>query len=310
VWWGVLAVALCGVVATAHGLYAVAVASGVATPVACLYVPITDGLALVAYASTGRLSRWDRGYAWLVVVVAAGLSGLAQAVNLAGLGEPDWRLRFGVGYWPAVAVAVAAHLLWLVGSGEPSGAAAAPVSQPAGGVEPSFEPGPEPAREPSFEPEVEPPILVGSAAAEPAREPVVEPEFEPRVEPGFEPAAQAGSAVVEPAPEPEAEPSVEPAPGPAEPAAAELRERVRLAVVPAIQPGRPVARKSVSKPSDPRVGLRFQCGCGCGQEVSRMTLDRHAERAEKLAREAADKAAELAGRAQSNGHREPVSAGS
>ena len=114
VWWAVLAVACCGVVATAHGLYEVAVACRVEPHVAALYVPITDGLALAAYASTKRL-RTGGWYAWSVVVVAAGLSGLAQAVNLAGLGAPGYWLRFGVGYWPAVAVAIAAHLLWLVG---------------------------------------------------------------------------------------------------------------------------------------------------------------------------------------------------
>lgn len=84
----------------------------------------------------------------------------------------------------------------------------------------------------------------------------------------------------------------------------------RFKVVQSSRPATGRARKGPGKPSDPRVGLRFQCGCGCGQEVSRMTLDRHAERAEKQAREAAEEAADLAVRAQSNGHREPVSAGS
>lgn len=130
VWWAVLAVALCGVVATAHGLYSVARACGVGTRVAYLYVPITDGLALVAYASTARLVDGGRRYAWLVVVAAAGLSGLAQAVNLAGLGAPSWGLRFGVGYWPAVAVAVAAHLLWLVGE-RPVSRVREPLVEPA-----------------------------------------------------------------------------------------------------------------------------------------------------------------------------------
>jgi hypothetical protein len=114
VWWWALLVAACGAVATAHGLFEVVAACGVARSLAWLYVPITDGLALVAYACTARLTGAARGYAWCVVVMSAGLSGLAQAVNLAGLGDPDWKLKFGVGYWPAVAVAVAAHLLWLV----------------------------------------------------------------------------------------------------------------------------------------------------------------------------------------------------
>ena len=126
VWWLALLVALCGAVATAHGLFDVVHRCGVTMSLAWLWVPITDGLALVAYACTPRLRGAARWYAWAVVVVCAGLSGLAQAVNLAGLGDPDWRLKFGVGYWPAVAVAVAAHLLWLVAeeSGSSAGSSA------------------------------------------------------------------------------------------------------------------------------------------------------------------------------------------
>ena len=71
-------------VATAHGLYQVAAASGVPHAVAWLYPLITDGLALVAYAATARLHSTGRRYAAVVVVGAAGLSGLAQAVYLAG----------------------------------------------------------------------------------------------------------------------------------------------------------------------------------------------------------------------------------
>ena len=54
-WTAGLAVALGAGVATAHGLYQVAAASGVPHPVAWLYPLITDGLALVAYAATARL---------------------------------------------------------------------------------------------------------------------------------------------------------------------------------------------------------------------------------------------------------------
>lgn len=253
VWWGVLAVAVCGVVATAHGLFAVAVACGVSPPMGCLYVPITDGLALVAYAATSRLTGWDRGYAWLVVVVAAGLSGLAQAVNLAGLGEPDWRLKFGVGYWPAVAVAVAAHLLWLV-----SRPAVGPTVEP---VRLDLEPVPPTDLEPVGEPAVEPAVVHA------------EPASEPRLEPAADPAARTGSTGGEPL------------------------DQGRLKVV---GPSRKrPAQRGPSKPSDPRVGQRFECPC-CGRMVSRMTLDRHAE-------QAAQDAAELTERAQLNGHSEPVS---
>jgi predicted GIY-YIG superfamily endonuclease len=125
-WWAVLGVAVCGVVATAHGLYEVALGCTVPAGISALYVPITDGLALVAYAATDRLRGAARVYAWAVVLVAAGLSGTAQAVMLGGLGEPPVQLRYGVGAWPAVAVAVAAHLLWLVG--RPVVAVAAPVA--------------------------------------------------------------------------------------------------------------------------------------------------------------------------------------
>src|SRR3954464_1099442 len=78
-WFGLL-VAAGAAVATAHVLFEVSRAAGVPAGVAWLYPLITDGLALVAYASTARLSGTARGYAWTVVVLAAGLSGLAQAI--------------------------------------------------------------------------------------------------------------------------------------------------------------------------------------------------------------------------------------
>jgi hypothetical protein len=119
-WIAALAVALAAGVATAHGLFEVAAASGVPRAVAWLYPLITDGLALVAYAATGRLHSTGRRYAATIVILAAGLSGLAQAVYLAGgittHATAPVGLRFGVGYWPAVAAAIAAHLLHLIGT--------------------------------------------------------------------------------------------------------------------------------------------------------------------------------------------------
>jgi hypothetical protein len=115
VWSAGLVVALGAAAATAHGLYEVALASGTPAGVAWLYPVITDGLALVAYAASARLAGSARSYAWAVVVLAAGLSGLAQASFLAGgvaVAPPP--LRFGVGAWPAVAAAIAAHLLFLI----------------------------------------------------------------------------------------------------------------------------------------------------------------------------------------------------
>jgi hypothetical protein len=129
-----LSVACAAGVATAHGLFQVAVASRVPTPVAWLYPVITDGLALVAYAATNRLRERGRRYAAVITVVAASLSGLAQAVYLAGgLGHASAApaaLRFGVGFWPAVAAALTAHLLHLVVA-DPTEAA----EETAGGVD-------------------------------------------------------------------------------------------------------------------------------------------------------------------------------
>jgi hypothetical protein len=104
-------------VATAHGLYEVALAAGTPPVLAWLYPLITDGLALVAYATTNRLAESGRRYAWTVVVIAAGLSGLTQASYLAGGVAPaPPGLRFAIGAWPAIAAAVVAHLLFLLGT--------------------------------------------------------------------------------------------------------------------------------------------------------------------------------------------------
>ncbi|MFP5023513.1 hypothetical protein [Pseudonocardia phyllosphaerae] len=121
VWLPGLAVALGAAIATAHGLFEVAIAARVPPGIAWIYPLITDGLALVAYAATARLGGSAARYAWTVVIVSAGLSGLAQAVYLssdaAGLGgglAVSPALRFGVGAWPAIAAAVVAHLLYLL----------------------------------------------------------------------------------------------------------------------------------------------------------------------------------------------------
>jgi len=122
IWAPGLAVAVGAAIATAHGLYEVAGAARVPAVIAWLYPLITDGLALVAYAATARLHGRAARYAWSVVVLAAGLSGLAQAAYLAA--EPPVAggsavaapamLRFGIGAWPAVAAAIVAHLLYLL----------------------------------------------------------------------------------------------------------------------------------------------------------------------------------------------------
>jgi hypothetical protein len=121
VWLPGLAVTAAAAAATAHGLFEVALGCGTPAGIGWLYPVITDGLALVAYAATNRLCGSGRRYAWAVVVLAAGLSGLAQASYLAGgVDVAPAGLRFGVGAWPAVAAAIAAHLLHLIGeSGGP-----------------------------------------------------------------------------------------------------------------------------------------------------------------------------------------------
>lgn len=104
IWLPGLLVALGAAVATAHGLFEVATAAGAPGIIAGLYPLITDGLALVAYAATTQLVGPGRRYAWTVVVLAAGLSGLAQAAYLSGgVATASPVLRFGVGAWPAVA---------------------------------------------------------------------------------------------------------------------------------------------------------------------------------------------------------------
>jgi hypothetical protein len=118
VWVAGLAVALGAGVATAHGLYEVAIAAGTPRVLAWLYPLITDGLALVAYSTTTRLAESGRRYAWSVVVIAAGLSGLTQAGYLAGgVAQAPPLLRFAIGAWPAIAAATVAHLLYLLGGG-------------------------------------------------------------------------------------------------------------------------------------------------------------------------------------------------
>jgi hypothetical protein len=103
--------------ATAHGLFQVARAATVPAGIAWLYPLITDGLALVAYVATTRLPGHGRVYAWAVVVLAAAVSGIAQASYLAeGVATAAPELRFVIGAWPAIAAALVAHLLFLIGA--------------------------------------------------------------------------------------------------------------------------------------------------------------------------------------------------
>jgi hypothetical protein len=165
IWLPGLAVALGAAIATAHGLYEVAMASRVPGGIAWLYPLITDGLALVAYAATARLAGRAARYAWTVVVIAAGLSGVAQAAYLAGgpTVEVSPALRFGIGAWPAIAAAVVAHLLYLL--------AAEPTVQPAGVQPGGVHPGPFSAGTSQLEPDPDPVQLAPSDDPAPGIEP-------------------------------------------------------------------------------------------------------------------------------------------
>lgn len=124
-------VVLGAAVLTVHGLFGVAVSATVPKEIAWIYPAITDGLALVAYVSTQYLEGGARKYAWTVVVIAAGLSGLAQAVYLVGgsaTAAADG-LRFGVGAWPAICAAIAAHLVFLLREARRAARAAAAERQ-------------------------------------------------------------------------------------------------------------------------------------------------------------------------------------
>jgi hypothetical protein len=161
-WPAGLTVALGAGVATAHGLFEVTVAARVPAPIACLYPLITDGLALVAYAATSRLRAGGRRYAWSVVVLAAGLSGLAQAAYLSGDVGASTALRFGVGAWPAIAAAIVAHLLHLLTQSadatEPESAPGAAVDPPT--TSPAVQPGP-------VQPQPRQPVSVHSVRVQP-----------------------------------------------------------------------------------------------------------------------------------------------
>ncbi|MCR3720165.1 MULTISPECIES: hypothetical protein [Prauserella salsuginis group] len=148
-----LLVALGAAAATAHGLFEVTVAAHVPAGIAWVYPVITDGLALVAYLATIALAAHARRYAWFVVVLAAGVSGLAQAAYLAGgVHTTSPELRFGIGAWPAVAAAIAAHLLFLIAHADraedaghdapaeaetPASDAPAPAERPVPAVDPA-----------------------------------------------------------------------------------------------------------------------------------------------------------------------------
>jgi hypothetical protein len=140
-------------------------AADVPVEIAWIYPLITDGLALVAYVATAQLRDSAARYAWSVVVLAAGLSGLGQACYLAGgVGaSAPASLRFGVGAWPAVAAAIVAHLLHLLIA---SNQAERTVEQlDSGRTAPFNESWVEPAQSPSERPAIE---AAGTSAVQPS----------------------------------------------------------------------------------------------------------------------------------------------
>ena len=190
IWVPGLAVALGAAVATAHGLYETALAARVPAGIAWLYPLITDGLALVAYAATARLHGSAARYAWSIVVLAAGLSGLAQAAYLAAdasIAAPT-ALRFGVGAWPALAAAIVAHLLYLLATDDTTGECSPGSVHPSLNTPPysgrsvHFDPPPRPAEEPEpapppapGRPETERPATPARAGERPPAGPVEAP---------------------------------------------------------------------------------------------------------------------------------------
>lgn len=84
--------------------------------------------------------------------------------------------------------------------------------------------------------------------------------------------AQGGPRPDQPEPDPVVEPAVEP--GSADPDPVVGRPRLKV-----VGQRRGKSRKVAGKATDPRAGQRVECGCGCGEMVSRMTKKRHEEKA-------------------------------
>lgn len=115
------------------------------------------------------------------------------------------------------------------------------------------------------EPADQPPVVhvvdeVGQVLAQ-GGPPPDQPPPDPATDPAPDPVAEPGSAD----PDPVTEPDPDPVPA-----------RPRLKVV---GQRRAKTRKVAGKATDPRAGQRVECGCGCGEMVSRMTKKRHEEKA-------------------------------
>jgi hypothetical protein len=108
------AVLAAGAALTAVGMYSVAVACGWPPYLAWLHSLAADGLGAVAIRAAINLKGWSRTYAVLVCIASTGMSAAVQAMHLrtgAGLtGPPSPNLRTAIGFWPAPAALLGAHL--------------------------------------------------------------------------------------------------------------------------------------------------------------------------------------------------------
>lgn len=232
-WLPGLLVALGAAAATAHGLFEVAAATDTPPVIAGLYPVITDGLALVAYAATPRLAGNGRRYAWTVVVLAAGLSGIAQAAYLAGAsGHASTPLRMVIGAWPAIAAAIVAHLLFLIGHADRQHTNDPTTTTPVAAtehVEPEQHADPTPPA--GVQPcTVQPPVQPGTI--QPAVQSTVQSDVQPPARPEAGPGAPAPSSAEQTTPVPpigeHVQPPVdEPAEPPAKTRATDAARRYR-----------------------------------------------------------------------------------
>lgn len=123
--YGALLVTSVGALLSYSGLFAIARALGVweldvlgrQVSLAGLYPLSVDGLAGVGYFALRLLphqAKWERVYAGITLVVAALASGAAQGAHVLDVRLDHDAFRFFVAAWPALASAVALHLLHIL----------------------------------------------------------------------------------------------------------------------------------------------------------------------------------------------------
>lgn len=232
-----------------------------------------EGVIVCASVATLALAR--RAYPWVILLLFSAVSVAANVLHAwQHPGAHLWSLAFAA--VPPLALPICVHLLLMVVRPRAHLETGEPVSEPAAeGL--ACWPG---------EPVVEP--LPGRLAS--PVESVGEPASKPLTEPLGEPASRPEPDLTEPASEPRSEPA-------GEPARLELVSPTKPARR-AVRPGSPRARRAAGKPARPDLQ---DCGCGldyCPGAVPKSTRTAHWRKVRE--------AAELAARAQSNGHREPA----